>query len=47
MSLDGPYSRLKEGWKIFWTPQVSGYQMETLGDKENLIGDIRNVQMAL
>ena len=29
-SLDGLSSRLVEIFKVFWTPQVSGYKMEPL-----------------
>ena len=46
-SLDGPNSRLVERFKVLWTPQVSGYQMEPLGVKDNLIGGVRNVQKDL
>ena len=34
-------------FKVFWTPQVSGYQMEPLGVKDNLTGGVRNVQKAV
>ena len=46
-SLDGLYSRVVEGCKVFWTPQVAGYQMEPLKVKDNLIGGVRNVLNAL
>ena len=39
-SLDGLYSRLVERFKVFWTPQVSGYQIEPLGVKDKLIGGV-------
>ena len=39
-SLDGVSSRLVERFKVFWTTQVSGYQMEPLGVKDNLIGGV-------
>ena len=35
-SLDGLSSRFVKRFKVFWTPRVSGYQMEPLGVKENL-----------
>ena len=47
MSLNGPNSRLVETFKVLWTSQVSGYQMEPLGVKDNLIGGVRNVQKDL
>ena len=46
-SLDGPNSRLVERFKVLWTPQVSGYQMEPIGVKENLVGGVRNIQKDL
>ena len=42
-SLDGLYSKLVMIFKVLWTPQVSGYQMEPLGVEDNLIGGVRNV----
>jgi hypothetical protein len=46
-SLDGHNSRLVERFKVVWTPQVSGYQMEPLGVKDNLIGGVMNIQKDL
>ena len=46
-SLDGLYSRLVERFKVLWTPQVSGYQLEPFGVKDNLTGGVRNVQKAI
>ena len=46
-SLDGSNSKLVERFKVLWTPQVSGYQMEPLGAKDNLKGGVRNVQRDL
>ena len=46
-SLDGLYSRLVERFKVLWTPQVSGYQMESLGVKDNLTGGVTNIQKAV
>jgi hypothetical protein len=42
--LDGPNSKLVERFKELGTPQVSGYQMEPLRVKDNLIGGSRNIQ---
>ena len=46
-SLHGLYNRLAERFKVAWTPQVSAYQMEPLGVKDNLIGSIRKVEKDL
>ena len=43
-SLDGPNSKLVERFKVLWTPQTLGYQMDSIGVKENLIRGVRNVQ---
>ena len=40
--LDGSNSRLVERFKVLWTHQVLGYQIEPLGVKDNLIGGVRN-----
>ena len=46
-SLDRPNFKLVERFKVLWTLQTSGCQMEPLGVKENLIGGVRDVQKDL
>ena len=43
-SLDTLFSRLWEKFKVFWTPKVSGYLIETIGVKDDLRRGVRNVQ---
>ena len=43
-SLEAFFSRLLEKFKVCWTPKRSGYQMETIGVKDDLRRGIRNDQ---
>ena len=43
-SLDALFSRLRDKFKVFWTPKESGYLMEPIGIKNYLRRGVKNIQ---